>query len=503
MNHSIKYSTMKLLAGICLAGGLLLSASCKKFLSTYSQNKTFAKTANDLEELLIGQGYPSYATPYWTRLMDDDVDGNPTTLYATGFPAYSLWNFHNWQPAPYFDYAGNDIQDVNYFFTYQWISALNTIIFDIPGMKENGQPADQLERLSGESHFLRALYYFNLTNLYGRPYSQVTAASDYAIPLKTDPAIDDKIIPRSSVQTVFDQIVSDLQTSEKELERYNENNSARANQAAAQALLSRVYLYMSDYENAILYANKVINKNRHSLLNLHTTPTGTIFLDKNSPENIFCAPVTGGGGLEVFMLPANTTFRADNYKVSADLRGSFTANDLRPRFFFEMSSAGEQMYRKAGINVTLRDDYSIRLPEILLNKAEALAALGRNEEAAQTVQLLRKARFAPDQLGTVTETGEALVRFIREERRRELCFESHRWFDLRRYAVNTRYPFEKSIRHTAFSYNNAGRFVAGYYELKPYSQDKALYVAPIPNPEIEFNGGVIKNEERPARPVIK
>lgn len=36
--------------------------------------------------------------------------------------------------------------------------------------------------------------------------------------------------------------------------------------------------------------------------------------------------------------------------------------------------------------------------------------------------------------------GEDLVNLIRDERRRELCFEGHRWFDLRRYAVNPKYP---------------------------------------------------------------
>ncbi len=84
----------------------------------------------------------------------------------------------------------------------------------------------------------------------------------------------------------------------------------------------------------------------------------------------------------------------------------------------------------------MKDEYVIRLPEILLNKAEALAALGRNEEAINTIQELRKKRFRPEHLTAITETGAGLVQFIREERRRELCFEWHRWFDLRRYAVN-------------------------------------------------------------------
>lgn len=57
-----------------------------------------------------------------------------------------------------------------------------------------------------------------------------------------------------------------------------------------------------------------------------------------------------------------------------------------------------------------------------------------------------------------------LVNFIRSERRRELCFEGHRWPDLRRYAVNTKYPLETTIRHMVYETEN-GEY-AGYYLLK-------------------------------------
>ncbi|HVK48754.1 MAG TPA: RagB/SusD family nutrient uptake outer membrane protein, partial [Pseudobacter sp.] len=93
--------------------------------------------------------------------------------------------------------------------------------------------------------------------------------------------------------------------------------------------------------------------------------------------------------------------------------------------------------------------------------------------------------------------------FIREERRRELCFEMLRWFDLRRYGVNDRFPSGKTIRHTSYAYNSSGRFIQGYFELKPYDQDKAAYVMPIPDTEIDFNNGAISNEPRPERPLIR
>ncbi len=147
------------------------------------------------------------------------------------------------------------------------------------------------------------------------------------------------------------------------------------------------------------------------------------------------------------------------------------------------------------------------MPEVYLNKAEAQAQLGQDAKAQATVQTLREKRFAAANLTEVTRTGGELVDFIREERRRELCYEGHRWFDLRRYAVNTLRPFTKSITHvhlgfeptsptmlTTGTYYNIGEYV-----LKPYPQDVAAYMLPIPRAAIEFNRGVLTNETRPER----
>ena len=73
-------------------------------------------------------------------------------------------------------------------------------------------------------------------------------------------------------------------------------------------------------------------------------------------------------------------------------------------------------------------DFLIRLPEVILNKAEALAMLTRDGDAKTELEKLRSKRFAA--APSVTATGEALIDFIRDERCRELCFEGHRWFDL-------------------------------------------------------------------------
>ena len=93
------------------------------------------------------------------------------------------------------------------------------------------------------------------------------------------------------------------------------------------------------------------------------------------------------------------------------------------------------------------DFFLLRLPEVYLNKAEALAMLEKTTEAIETIQTLREQRVKTGTLGDLQLSGEELVNYIRNERRLELTFEGQRWFDLRRYAVCPKWPFQKEIHH--------------------------------------------------------
>ncbi len=70
--------------------------------------------------------------------------------------------------------------------------------------------------------------------------------------------------------------------------------------------------------------------------------------------------------------------------------------------------------------------------------AEAAALDEDEEKAREMIGLLQAKRFAVPPV--VSATGNDLIDLIREERQRELCLEGHRWYDLRRYTVCTKYP---------------------------------------------------------------
>ena len=496
---------------------LLPALSCKKFLETRSQNNNFLKTAQDLDELLIGGSYtPSFLGNGHTHMlfiMDDDVEENPVPVLQPfqSVETSRFSGYYNWQPNPYSFSDGyqEDNQVSIYNKVYKNISTVNTVIYNVPLMRAKGEPGDVLTRVDGEAHFLRALYYFLLVNTYGKPYNKASANTDYGVPLKTEPAIEPGPVSRASVKEVYDQIINDLLKAEQNLEAFNKQSVIRANQAAAQALLSRLYLYTEEYEKAVTYANKVMAKN-YRITNLNNFDFTNNFLQLRSPETIF----NMGEDAPNFLYPVfgpclfvhDLSSSVDAYRASDELVQSFDPDDLRPSVFFDLGDRPGQLYAKVrsfDLNGNVSEIFMMRIAEIYLNKAEALAVLGRNGEAISALQELRKNRFGTSPPGPPAG-GEELVKFIRDERRRELCFEGHRWFDLRRYAVNSKYPFTKSIRHNSYAYNAAlESYVQGYYELKPYSQDAAAYVVPLHPLEIEFSQKTLSNQERPARPLIK
>ncbi|WP_303180266.1 RagB/SusD family nutrient uptake outer membrane protein, partial [uncultured Butyricimonas sp.] len=102
----------------------------------------------------------------------------------------------------------------------------------------------------------------------------------------------------------------------------------------------------------------------------------------------------------------------------------------------------------------------------------------------------------------IANRDENFIDFIRNERRRELCFEGHRWFDLRRYAVSSTHPFTKEILHPHYSRPSASQYsFEGNFRLKKYNEETA-YVLPIPDYAISYNNGsLVQNVIREERKI--
>ena len=302
------------------------------------------------------------------------------------------------------------------------------------------------------------------------------------------------------MEEVYAQVLADLGEAEKCLEKTVHKSIYRADITATYLLLSRVHLYMQNWEMAESYAKKVLSK-QDDLRDLNMMEGIPFFLDTTLPEVIF---TMGMGGIRYTIsgLPKDLG-------ISDELYALYKDNDLRKSYFVKYNESGGYVeYVKGGAiadfsRTSLSANFLFRTAEAYLNLAEATAYQGKEDDARKALNDLRVKRLSVEQYANSEESGADLIKLIREERERELCLEGHRWFDLRRYMVCEKQPYTKTIRksYTTFEYvswtNVPVQTVV--YQLE---ENDAAYTLPIPKEVLEYNTGM-KNNERGVRPVVE
>lgn len=105
---------------------------------------------------------------------------------------------------------------------------------------------------------MRGLALFDLTRLFGMPYTLDNGAS-LGVPIEIQTTLEDHAPERNTVAQCYEQVLKDLNDALGGLTK--EKHDAYMNYWSVKALLSRVYLYMNDNENALKCAEEVINDN--------------------------------------------------------------------------------------------------------------------------------------------------------------------------------------------------------------------------------------------------
>ncbi len=163
-------------------------------------------------------------------------------------------------------------------------------------MVKEGQ-GKEIDNQLGECYFVRGMMYFYLCRAYGRPYYQAPD-KNLGVPIVNgtpDDVLENLHLDnRATVKATYEQAINDLKQAEKLMTI--DKGPAYASKEAAQALLSRVYLYMSGtYENpnreyaklAVEYADKVINSKKYQLLSRDNFMKYNTFAPDNNKESIF------------------------------------------------------------------------------------------------------------------------------------------------------------------------------------------------------------------------
>ena len=175
---------------------------------------------------------------------------------------------------------------------YKGIAQASNII----NMIEEGQSAE-IDNQLGECYYVRGMLYFYFVRAYGRPYYQAPN-KNLGVPIVNgtpENVMGDLFLEdRATVHETYMQAINDLKKAEQLMTI--DKGAAYASKAAAQAMLSRVYLYMSGtYENpnteyaqlAVEYADKVINSGNYALLGREDFMRYNTFTPENNAESIF------------------------------------------------------------------------------------------------------------------------------------------------------------------------------------------------------------------------
>ena len=507
---------------------IISMSSCGDFLQEFSQELAYAKDCNDLDELLIGNGYMNqeagwgmYAGYYpYLQVMDDDVSkdyygsGNENGDKTLQYTYFYEWSHQlNINPK-----TGEEWKDNDWKKFYNHIGYLNVILGQVG---EYTQDSLKLRnRIEGEARFLRGAYYYLLVNLYAEPYVKEYATTTLGVPLNLSNEIQDVYFHRNRMAETYAVIVNDLKIAADKLKDVEQENCYRVDEADARVLLSRVYLYMGEWQLALDECDKIaeMRKVKRELLDLNTWEpeieddrgkvTRQYLLTKTNPEVMFTQGTSFMSGFDMSTVMESYYARFCASQELLDLYYEYEELglvDLRmDAFFIEMYSKVNYFPVKISMAayVDVFDCFVIRTPEYYLNRAEAAAMLDKTDDAITTLKDFLVTRFKDGKIPPIDGLqGEELIKFIRTERRREFCFESQRWFDLRRYAVSPKYPEKKSIKHNVYSFSPTGieAVYEGSYTLKPYGEDPA-WVLPIPGYEIIYNhGALVDNPERQKR----
>lgn len=487
---------------------LLLFSGCKDFLEDYSQDMVVPKTVADLSEVLLGSGYlPSYELEtlntgtigWFLHILDDDVNTVMSYNAVKGFqqmnPVYH--GYFTWQMEVGRNYEGTGLSGDNALWDglYQRINAMNILLHELGNVSQSSEQ-DELDalRVEGECLFLRAQFYLVLVNVYANAYNPDDATTTLGVPLKLTYYVEhdkekETQFERTPVAKVYEQIVADLKASINCFQQSPQTRSFyRASGEAAMLLLSRVYLYMQDWENAKQAASNFLAKKSELFDYTAIRDSTTVAISEESPEVLFSQ-----GSLSI---QSDFSGNGGDFCITRDLYQLYDTIDYRRNLYFASASRSDSLglsrkYEMGKHRSYVSDFYMLRTAEGYLNIAEACAMLDDASGASDYLNRLRRYRIK-DYRDTVYSVND-IIKVVRDERRKELCLEGHRWFDLRRYAVCKKAPFKKAIEHVFAVYDWDNKNLLKYGEVYRLEEDDPAYTFAIPKSVLEFDTGMPDN----------
>lgn len=385
---------------------------------------------------------------------------------------------------------------------YIVIGRANRIIAAAEGgaLSDAAEAKATIDQYAAEAKVLRALAHFDLVRIYGKPYTEDQGAS-LGVPLVTGVLESNAKPARSTVAEVYTQVVKDLTEAISSNALATETEPGYVSVWGAKAILSRVYLNMGDYANALSVAEDIIKNIKNSGAALWTRDQYFKAWDASTPnesEFLFRLNVAGSTDNNDLNGIGNLQQR-DGYKEMVATKKfvdmlSADPNDVRNELFLPAKAEKEVavygtnkvfLNKLRGQGGNLRNVTIvpiIRLSEVYLTAAECAFRKNDKTKAVEYLNDLVKNRTTTE--ASLATVDNITLERILIERRKELIGEGQRYFDaLRNNETITRYTSEADKGwHKTLS-----------KEAQSFDRDYFKAIAAIPQAEINANPNIKQN----------
>lgn len=382
---------------------------------------------------------------------------------------------------------------------YIVIGRANRIIAAAEGgaLSDAAEAKATIDQYAAEAKVLRALAHFDLVRIYGKPYTEDQGAS-LGVPLVTGVLESNAKPARSTVAEVYTQVVKDLTEAISSNALATETEPGYVSVWGAKAILSRVYLNMGDYANALSVAEDIIKNSGAALWTRDqyfkawdaSTPNESEFLFRlNVAGSTDNNDLNGIGNLQqregykemvatkkfVDMLTSDPKDVRNDMFLSATAAKEVATYGTNKVFLNKLRGQGGNLR-----NVTIVP--IIRLSEVYLTAAECAF---RNNDKTKAVEYLNDlVKNRTTTVASLATVDNITLDRILIERRKELIGEGQRYFDaLRNNETITRYTSEADKGwHKTLS-----------KEAQSFNRDYFKAIAAIPQAEINANPNIKQN----------
>ncbi len=338
------------------------------------------------------------------------------------------WDFYREMDTYSLDASNTELNNF-YIAAYRTVNQANNLIASVPGIE---MPQAKRDNLVGQAYFARALAFFDLNRVFGGVPGKIGTKS-VVLPLEPSRGAGEAAyLSRPDLAVGYAQVKSDLLQAISLLPEAQASiafSRSRVVKASARALLSRLHLYLGEWDDVITTSTEVINDPRYVLVSNFSN----IFSGKLTTESIFELEFDNAdqSGIRNWYLPAtgglggrgDLAMHGDFVNLirsnPADTRGAMFGFNTAEGVFYPLK------YQKPG---NIDNIHVLRIAEMFMNRAEAHANKNSIALAVADLNRIRNRAGLANYSGPMTQAAVLLA--IEQERAFEFHLEGHRFFDL-------------------------------------------------------------------------